>query len=164
MSEFKGNNMTRILAVLLGLGTPAMAGPDQDKVLACFAEMGFSTTWNQCLNTMFASCAEHEIGSPDHLACLTQARSEWQQAKIDAETGVLEVLTETGFEELSGLMLAWPKFVEDKCEVVAASRSDISAEAARLGCHISEFALLTNEFTACLNGRSTEAYCQLKVQ
>lgn len=154
--------MKRLIAALILTASPVFAGPQQDEVLACFADIGITTDWNQCLNTMFAPCADFEIGGADHLACLTQSRSDWQSAKIDAEKSVHDVLTEEGFQELSGLMLAWPKFVEDKCEVVAASRADISAEAAALGCHISEFALLTNEFTACLNGQSNEAYCQLK--
>lgn len=136
----------------------------QDDVLSCFNDMGTSTEWNQCLNRMFAPCADKDVGSSDHLGCLSDQRDDWRQAKLSVEADVISRLTEDGMTELSGLMLAWPKFVEDKCEAVAQSRAQISYEAAALGCQISELALLTNEMTACLAGRSAEAYCQLREQ
>ncbi len=140
----------------------ARAETQQDAVLSCFSNMERGVAWETCLETMFAPCAGQDVGSPSHLGCLSQERENWRDAKFKAETGVLERLSEDGMTELSGLMLAWPKFVEDKCKAVAESRATISSEAASLGCQISELALLTNEMTACLNGVSSEAYCQLR--
>ena len=153
--------MRFLIAIFVAaLAAPASAGQAQDKVLACFSEMGQTTDWGMCLNAMFAPCANEEIGSESHLACLIQQRSTWQAAKRTVEAEVIRSLNDTGLEELGGLMLAWPKFVEQKCEAVASSRADISYDAAQLGCQISEFALMTNELTACIKGRSVEEYCQ----
>lgn len=151
-----------LVACAIAAATLARADTPQENVLSCFSEMGVSTEWNDCLNRMFAPCTGQDVGSDGHIACLTQERNDWRAAKFEAETGVLERLTEDGLTELSGLMLAWPKFVEDKCNAVGAARAQISSEAANLGCQISELALLTNEMTACLDGRSTEDYCQLR--
>ena len=144
------------------LATIVRADTPQDDVLSCFEGIGAETEWNQCLNLMFAPCAGEDVGSEGHLGCLAQERERWRSAKLAAEKDVLDRLTEDGMTELSGLMLAWPKFVEDKCNAVAEARAQISADAANLGCQISELALLTNEMTACLNGQSTEEYCQLR--
>ncbi|MDJ0638745.1 MAG: hypothetical protein QNJ20_07925 [Paracoccaceae bacterium] len=144
------------------LATVTRAESTQDQVLDCFASMDTTTEWNTCLNAMFAPCAGEEVGSEPHLSCLTEQRENWRSAKIEAETNVLSRLSEAGMEELSGLMLGWPRFVDDKCKAVAESRAEISYDAAALGCQISELALLTNEMRACLAGRSTEAYCQLR--
>lgn len=146
----------------IACATIVRADTPQDDVLSCFDQMGVSTEWNQCLNTMFAPCAELQVGGEGHLACLSEQRENWRAAKFRAETQVLERLTEGGLAELSGLMLAWPKFMEDKCRAVGESRSQISSEAANLGCQVSELALLTNEMTACLQGNSNEDYCQLR--
>lgn len=151
-----------VMSAIVASTIMVRAEPQQEDVLSCFAEMGVETTWGTCLETMFAPCAENEIGSSDHIGCLADERESWRAAKFEAETEVLARLTEGGMAELSGLMLAWPQFVEDKCAAVAEGRADISFEAASLGCQISELALLTNEMTACLNGRSEEPYCQLR--
>ena len=144
------------------LATVARAETTQDQVLDCFASMETGTEWNTCLNAMFAPCADQEVGSRAHLDCLSQQREDWRLAKVATEAEVLEKLSDTGLEELSGLMLGWPRFVDDKCKAVAESRAEISYDAAALGCQISELALLTNEMRACLAGRSTESYCQLR--
>ncbi len=140
----------------------ARAEAQQDAVLDCFSEMEGGVSWATCLETMFAPCADLEVGSEAHIGCLSEERGNWRAAKVDAEGSLLARLSEEGMTELSGLMLAWPKFVEDKCKAVAETRAAISFEAAELGCQISELALLTNEMTACLDGRSAEAYCQLR--
>ena len=156
------------LCLCIAFGTAGTAAATeetvQDQVLSCFAGIGAVTEWNTCLNKMFAPCADKSVGSEKHLACLIQQREDWRLAKRTAETGVLKALNDTGMEELSGLMLAWPKFVEDKCTAVAEGRADISYDAAQLGCQISEFALMTNELTACMEGRSVEAYCQVEAE
>ncbi len=140
----------------------ARAEAQQDAVLNCFSEMESGMAWEKCLETMFAPCADEEVGSQEHVGCLSRERENWRAAKLDVEGDVIARLSEDGMTELSGLMLAWPKFVEDKCNAVAETRASISFEAAELGCQISELALLTNEMTACLEGRSTEAYCQIR--
>lgn len=144
------------------LATIVRADTPQRDVLTCFEGIGAETEWNQCLNIMFAPCADQEVGSAGHLGCLTEQRETWRTAKLAAEKGVIDRLTEDGMAELSGLMMAWPEFVEDKCNAVGDARANISREAADLGCQISEYALLTNEMTACLSGKSTEDYCQLR--
>ncbi len=155
------NWIVLVVAAII-MSTIVVRADTQDNVLSCFDQLGQTTEWSECLNTMFAPCAELEVGGDDHIACLTEQRAQWRDAKFQAETKVLARLTEDGLTELSGLMLAWPKFVTDKCNAVGESRAAISAEAANLGCQVSELALLTNEMTACLSGASTEAYCQLR--
>lgn len=151
-----------LVASAIVCATIVRAETPQTDVLSCFGDMGVRTEWNECLSVMFAPCAQEDVGSAAHLGCLSEQREDWRQAKIEAEGDVISQLTEDGMAELSGLMIAWPKFVEDKCNAVAESRAGISSEAAELGCRISELALITNEMTACLSGRSTEAYCQLR--
>ena len=150
-----------LVASAIAAATLVRADTPQQDVLSCFEGIGAETEWNQCLNLMFAPCAAEDVGSEGHLGCLAEEREEWRLAKLSVEKDVLDRLTEDGMAELSGLMLAWPKFVEDKCNAVAESRAQISADAANLGCQISELALLTNEMTACLDGRSREDYCEL---
>lgn len=156
----------RILAIIgaaIALVSAASAEEvQQEAVLSCLSEIGTSTEWNTCLNQMFEPCAGEEVGSEGHVACLVQQKADWRLAKVETELQVLERLTEGGVEELGGVMLAWPKFVDDKCEAVAASRAEISSSAAKLGCEISEHVLVTFEFRNCLEGRSTEDYCEMK--
>ena len=107
------------------LATIVRADTPQQDVLTCFEGIGAETEWNQCLNLMFAPCASEEVGSEGHLGCLAQEREDWRLAKLAVERDVLDRLTEDGMTELSGLMLAWPKFVEDKCNAVAEARAQI---------------------------------------
>lgn len=156
------NWLLLVISAIIMSTIMARAEAQQDAVLNCFSEMEGGVAWETCLETMFAPCADLEVGSEGHVGCLAQERESWRAAKLGVEGNLLERLSEEGMEELSGLMLAWPKFVEDKCTAVAESRAAISFEAAELGCLISELALLTNEMTACLDGRSVEGYCQLR--
>ncbi|MEM9427656.1 MAG: hypothetical protein AAGA06_13245 [Pseudomonadota bacterium] len=153
-----------LVIAAIAFATAIRADTQQQDVLGCFDGIGGETEWNQCLNLMFAPCADEDVGSEAHIGCLGQEREGWRQAKLSVEADILARLTEPGMEVLSGLMLAWPQFVEDKCKAVAESRAAISYDAASLGCQISELALLTNEMTACLDGRSTEEYCQLRAE
>jgi len=149
--------------LLIGvMATPAFAETTQDVVLDCFAQMDQTTDWNMCLNTMFAPCADETIGSNPHLECLIGQGNDWRAAQESAETEILDKLSTAGAETLTGLLSAWPKFVDEKCSGVAQGRAGISFEAALIGCQISEYALMTNELTNCLEGRSTEAYCQIE--
>lgn len=151
-----------LVASAIVFATVLRADTPQEDVLTCFDGIGTDTEWNQCLNIMFAPCAAEDVGSTGHIGCLTDERDGWRATKVATEAQVLDRLTEDGLTELSSLMLAWPQFVEDKCKAVAESRAEISFDAAAVGCQISELALLTNEMTACLAGRSTEEYCQLQ--
>jgi len=140
-------------------GAQASQEAKQDEVLACFAAIGSTTDWNTCMWQLFEPCADMDIGSEPHMACLTQQNHEWRLAKLTAEQAVLTSLTEDGWNELSSLMIAWPQFVEDKCNTIAQARR--LADAAKLACNLSELALITNELRACKAGMSTETYCQL---
>ena len=153
------------LALALAVPGPAVAEASvQDEVLECLANIGSGTDWNTCLKAMFAPCAMEKIGSDPHLECLSTERADWRAAKNSAEASIVDDLTNAGMEELSGLMLAWPKFVDNKCTAVAEGRADISYDAAQIGCQIAEIALMTNELTACAEGRSVEDYCQFETQ
>lgn len=159
-------NMTKVsmwIATIWIAGVSnALAKDTQEQVIDCLGEVGTTSTWNSCLNVMFAPCGGMIIGSEEHIACLIQQRDDWRIERIGMETQVLRSLSEEGKTELGSLMLAWPKFVEDKCKVVAESRADVSYNAAFLGCQISEIALFTNELTACHEDRSIEDYCEKK--
>lgn len=148
--------------LLLVLGSGSASADTQQDVLACFAGMGTSTDWNTCLNTMFSPCASETVGSDPHLECLIEQGNGWRASQQSAEAEVMGKLTQAGAETLGGLLGAWPKFVDEKCSGVAQGRAGISFEAALIGCQISEYALMTNELTNCLEGRSTEEYCQVE--
>lgn len=147
---------------MFALGCPAVAGEAQNNTLACLEKLGAETEWATCLETMFAPCAGSEVGSEGHIACLGQQRSDWREAKHAAEDLVHAQLTPAGLNELTDLMLAWPKYVIDKCQAVAEGRAAISYDAADLGCQISEWAVMTYELRSCASGHSGESYCQLK--
>ena len=152
-----------LLALLMG--APVLADEPLDaeraEVLDCVSAVGVSTEWNSCLNLAFAPCAEHEVGGEGHLACLTQERTAWEIVSLRAQDAILPRLSPAGVQSLSALMVVWPDYVEDKCKAVGESRAAISADAAELGCTISELILLTNELRACGQGRSEELYCVL---
>lgn len=132
---------------------------NQRNVLICVENMGDSTTWPQCTTLMFGPCSEAEVGSGDHVECLTTQHSEWT-AVMTAQREALTVdLTSTGATELGQLMGQWFVYVAQKCADVAANKTDLYADAANLGCEISEIAGVTAEFVACRNGRSTAPYC-----
>ena len=155
--------MNRLIALFLVLSGPLYAGADeQEDVLTCISGVGASTTWNQCLGQIFAPCEGMEVGSEPQIACLQEQRESWRIVLRSSQEAVMDKLTRKGADELVELMHAWPPFVRDKCNAIAESRAAISEDAAKLGCNISEVVLLTSEFRACLDGRSTETYCDLK--
>ena len=75
-----------VISAIIFATTFALAGQTQDTVLECFSDMGEGTEWNQCLNTMFEPCADQGVGSSEHVSCLTEQLSGWQDAKFSAET------------------------------------------------------------------------------
>ena len=60
--------------------------------------------------------------------------------------------------EMSEILGGWVNYVSQKCEAVSVNAS-VGADSARLVCQITEFAGLTGEYAACLEGRSTAEYC-----
>ncbi|MEM7470820.1 MAG: hypothetical protein AAF340_05655 [Pseudomonadota bacterium] len=153
------------LAAML-MATPAAAqdlpiADDKVVVLACLEKMEISTTWNQCLDLMFQPCAAETPGTEGHAACLTGVRDDWSGAVQLLQNDVMEVVTTNGANQVLNLIVIWTDFVSQKCDDVAQSRAQ-GAESARLGCEVSELAGLTDEFAACLQGRSTAEYCELK--
>lgn len=133
---------------------------DPPAVFTCLSAMDETTTWGQCLGLTFASCADLQVGSREHGACLIDLRNLW---RADAETrrvAVMGSISPEGQQALSALLEAWPKYIDDKCKAVGAMRADSGEASALLGCEVSEHVLLASEFEACLEGRSPEDYCQ----
>jgi len=159
--------MRLCFAILLaaGLGiAPATAEmtPRQEAVLGCLGAMGAGTNWGQCVGLMFEPCADQEVGSDGHVACLTAEHAAWQAAFDSTRVALVARLTSTGSSELTLLMGQWFGYVAQKCAEVASSKSGSLAEAAQLGCEISEIAGVTEEFVACHQARSTAPYCVIQ--
>ena len=132
------------------------------EVLTCLEAMSVDTTWGQCVTLLFAPCAELAVGSEDHVSCLTDEHRAWQGAMDGERTRLLAGLTSAGASELTELMGQWFGYVAQKCGAVAAGKPATGAEAAQLGCEISEIAGVTAEFVACRAGRSTAPYCVMQ--
>ncbi|MEM6595699.1 MAG: hypothetical protein AAF672_12995 [Pseudomonadota bacterium] len=148
------------------LASPAAAeelpiAEDKLVVLACLEQMEITTTWPQCLNLMFEPCAEEVPGSDEHATCLTGVRDAWRGSAKTLQEEVMSRVTTEGANQVLNLIVIWSDFVTQKCEEVAQSRPE-GAESARLGCEVSEIAGLTDEFAACLEGRSTAEYCEIE--
>jgi len=62
-----------------------------------------------------------------------------------------------GADDRRDLTMARPRPVADTCGAVGENRAAISADAARMGGHISRMDLMTPELTACEPGRSRQA-------
>lgn len=135
---------------------------DQIFVLACLENLEQSTTWGQCLNLMFQPCADNDVGSEAHVSCLTSERTRWRSSLENLQEQVFGAITVAGGGELADVMGQWTGYVAQKCQEVAASKVETGAQSARLGCEITEMVGLTGEFAACLEGRSTMAYCAFK--
>lgn len=152
--------------VLAMAATPVAAAETpiaQDKVLvlACLEAMEAGTTWPQCVELMFQPCVSHEVGTLAHTTCLSGVREEWSGTVQTLQDEVIEAVTTGGTSELLDLMGQWTGYVVQKCQDVAEAKTT-GAESARLGCEISELAGLSGEFAACLEGRSSAGYCELK--
>jgi hypothetical protein len=151
-----------ILSLILSLfGGPAAAQDlaSRNAVLGCLTSVDTGTTWNQCLTLMFSTCDADGIGTRDHAECLLTLREDWRLDMVARQSDVLRVVTPQGSGDLAELLAAWPTYKEQKCVAVSEQKAEISAIAARLGCEISEMVLISSEFQACIDGRSTEVYC-----
>ncbi|MCO4824935.1 MAG: hypothetical protein KC451_08795 [Amylibacter sp.] len=153
------------VAGLMGFAGAAQAADGeshQSEVIACLSKMDAGTTWDQCRTKMFEPCAEEEVGSEPHLACLEVQNKAWQD-QVDASIAELNTkLTPDATGQLNELLDQWFGYLKGKCEAVATEKAGISAAAAGLGCEISEFAGLATEFNSCLIGKSESPYCELK--
>lgn len=157
---------TILIAATLALATPAQAqdsviAEDKVLVLACLEAMGDTTSWPQCVQLMFKPCETEEIASEAHATCLGGVRTEWADTVKALQTEVFEAVTPKGKTEVIELMGQWTNYVVQKCTEVAANK-ETGAESARVGCEVSELAGLSGEFAACLEGRSTAEYCEIK--
>ncbi|MCG6903207.1 MAG: hypothetical protein LJE68_11045 [Rhodobacter sp.] len=150
--------------VVAGPATAETAGVSEAQrgVLDCIEAMGQTTVWDQCASLMFGPCAAEQVGSDGHVACLSVQHEGWQSALAGERTALIARLTSAGSSELTQLMGQWFGYVAQKCAAVAASKPAEHAEAAQLGCEISEIAGVTTEFVACREGRSTAPYCVLQ--
>ena len=155
--------MVRIFGVLaLGAAAPvwAEALPDNHAaVVACLSGMDQGGTWERCMEELFSPCAEHGVASDAHLACLMSEREGWLSTVEVQQAAVTAELTTKGAMELGQVMGHWFGFVANKCNGVGAQFSGTGAEAAYVGCEISEMAGLIVELQACQGGRSTAQYC-----
>lgn len=162
--------LARAIGIVAALTVVQAGGPQsavaqgavQDQVVACLSTMGAQTTWDQCRRGLFEPCAQETVGSEPHLTCLQTQKNDWR-LHLDAKTDALNTrLTTEGSGQLTDLLGQWFGYVGNKCTAVAQEKADISADAALLGCEISEFAGLATEFDSCLQGNSTSPYCTLK--
>jgi hypothetical protein len=152
-----------ILSAALCVGGAVQAQEShQDWAIDCLSKMETDTSWPECRKGLFAPCEGSAVGSEPHLACLKKHRETWR-LHLDKQTGALNKrLSPEGSRQLSDLLGQWFGFVGNKCGSVAQAKADISADAARMGCEISEFAGLATEFQSCLSGNSVSPYCILK--
>lgn len=135
---------------------------DQILVLACLENLEDSTSWPQCSALLFQPCAQEEVGSDGHVACLQVQRDRWSASADGLRDDVSDALVPDAATELADLLAQWSGFVVKKCENVAAQRVETGADSARLGCEITELTGLSGELAACLEGRSVAEYCKFE--
>ena len=138
----------------------------QDATVACLTSMNNggagAKTWEDCRGMMFEACQTESVGDAAHLACLKTEKADWE-THLDADIATLHKnLSMDGTRQLGELMAQWLGYLDKKCKAVADANKLRSAEAAHLGCEVSEYAGLATEFQNCLSGRSTSPYCQLR--
>tara|TARA_B110000483_G_scaffold87172_1_gene107627 strand:- start:191 stop:673 length:483 start_codon:yes stop_codon:yes gene_type:complete len=154
-----------VAAALVILGTAGQADSVLPKAhvlaLACLENLGTTSTWNQCLGQLFAPCLGDDVGTESHVRCLQGQRENWSVSMTLLQKEVTDAITLKAATEMSEILGGWVNYVSQKCEAVSVNAS-VSADSARLGCQITEFAGLTGEYAACLEGRSTAEYCVLK--
>lgn len=134
----------------------------QTQTVACLSQMDAGTTWEQCRGMMFEPCADQELGSAPHVACLKSEKADWKD-HLDANITILNnKLSMDGAAQLTELLVSWNDYVGKKCDAVAQSRVGAGQEAALIGCEISEYAGVATEFSACLTGQSDTPYCKFQ--
>ena len=148
-----------LILALVPITATAQDSGNRAETLACVGAMATEADWAVCRTMMFEACAVHEVGSDPHIACLSEDRAAWQSELDATMTSTAAVLTAEGNTELTQLLTQWFGYIGQKCAAVAAERAAISAEAARLGCEISETVGLVAELAACRDGASSAPYC-----
>jgi hypothetical protein len=156
-----------MLVAAFGLAGPAFAQQSmlseaQARVTGCLFALGGETTGTQCAGLMFAPCADQEVGSEGHVACLRQEQQAWQGAMMGKVSLLGDILTTDGSNELTQLMGGWINLIAQNCGEVASAKEGLAARSAELGCQISEIAGATTEFVACAEGLSTAPYCVIQ--
>ena len=154
-----------VMAALCGVGLVGgaqAATPERQEVLECIETLDTQTNWNQCLTLMFAPCADLAVGSDLHVGCLGAERVAWRDVMDAHREALFDRLTPGAADELSALMDQWLGYVGQRCNAVAEEKAEISAQAAQLGCEISEIVGATAEFAACRRGESSAPYCILQ--
>ena len=134
----------------------------QANVVGCLEALGEGTTWGQCLGVLFEDCAGQEVGSEGHVACLNDLHAGWSGVMDSTRIRLTPKLTPEGADQLNELVEQWIKLVAHNCADVALNKEGRFAEAAQLGCEISEMAGATSEFVACHAGVSTAPYCEIQ--
>ena len=147
---------------VFSLSDPALADDHLPASLQCINNMEQGESWDTCRAMIFAPCQEYAVGGSDHLACLRDEQAQWQALRDDELNALATVLTEPAAANMSDLMEHWYVSVATKCDAVAAGRAGISAEAALVGCDISEIAGLTSALRQCRLGQSAAEFCKRK--
>ena len=159
--------MNKIIATaaLIILGTAGQAVSVLPKAhvsaLACLENLDTTSTWNQCLGQLLAPCLGDDVGSESHVRCLQGQREDWSVSMTLLQAEVTNAITLKAATEMSEILHRWVNYVSQKCEAVSVNAS-VSADSTRIGYQVTEFAGLTGEYAACLEGRSTAEYCILK--
>jgi hypothetical protein len=148
--------------VFLSFPSSALADGHLHASLQCINSMEQGESWDTCRAMIFAPCQEYAVGGSDHLACLRAEQMQWQTLRDDELNALATVLTEPAAANMSDLMEHWYVSVATKCDAVAAGRAGISAEAALVGCDISEIAGLTSALRQCRLGQSAAEFCKRK--
>ncbi|MEM7440705.1 MAG: hypothetical protein AAF393_13980 [Pseudomonadota bacterium] len=148
------------MAVLFMAG-PAAADDFRGGVVTCLSTMQTDEEWAACRATMFSRCPTETVGSPEHVACLTEESKGWEEYLDVRNDALVGKLASAAQVELANLRGQWRGYVANKCSAVAASNPDVG-EAAQLGCQISEIAGFAAELAYCEAGFSKEPYCVLK--
>lgn len=156
----------RVITILAGLCIGSVAQADafndhQRRVVACLAQMENGVTWGECLNVMFSPCAEDEVGSEAHVACLQGQRDIWRGTQSQLRNDLVQMLTAEGGTQMMNILHQWQGYVGDKCSQVGGqyAGSDTGAQAAQLGCEISELTGLTAELALCHDKASNAPFC-----
>lgn len=147
-----------LLAATLLWPTTVMAGQTDD-VLACVGTMNTDADWALCRNMIFAPCATDQVGSSKHLACLQTQKTDWLATIETRRESLSGKLTTDSLGAVTDLYGQWIAYVGQKCPAIARQNADTSADAAQLGCEISEAVGIASEFESCLQGNSTAPYC-----
>ena len=158
--------MKYFLVLWIGLIiTPAGASESEEfrnQVLACVSGIDSETSWAECRTMMFEPCSQHQVGSEDHLGCLSAQQKGWQKTMNTTLEELDKQLTTTGSAMVVDIMGQWLGYVNVKCAGVAAAKAAISSDAAHAGCEIAETVGITSEFNTCLEGNSASPYCTFK--